>query len=358
MKIPQRKDEHIHHTMGSDVACRVPTGFNDVTLVHCALPDVSYADIDTGVDLFGKHQDAPFMISALTGGSEMTGKINRSLAELANEYNVPISVGSQRAMHVEAELRSTYDIRSYAPDVLLFSNVGIAQLITMTDAEVEDLVSSIGADVLAVHLNPLQEVLQPEGDTNFVGGVERLREIKDALSIPVIVKETGAGISYETATRLSFLDGVDVAGVGGTSFAAVEYHRTSDAMRRSIARAFWDWGVPTVASIVECAEVFDTLIASGGVRTGIDIAKSVALGATCAGIAQPFLTAVYKRPHDEARHYVDTLIEELKVTMFLVGAATITELHNVPVVIGGTTRDYLAERGFSVEYLARKGDFI
>lgn len=356
MKIPQRKDEHIYHTMGSDVTCKTPAGFDDVTLVHNALPEISYVDIDTSVELFGKRLDAPLMISALTGGSEMTGTINRSLAKLAHSYNVPISVGSQRAMHAESSLRPTYEIRSYAPDVLLFSNVGIAQLITMSDDEVEHMASSIDADVLAVHLNPLQEVLQPEGDTNFSRGIDRLREIKDALSIPVIVKETGAGISYEAASRISFLDGIDVAGVGGTSFAAVEYHRITDEMRKNIARAFWDWGVPTVASIVECIEVFDTLIASGGVRTGIDIAKSVALGATCAGIAQPFLSAVYKRPHYEARHYVDTLIEELKVTMFLVGAASINDLRNVPVVVGGTTRDYLFERGFSVEYLARKGD--
>jgi len=355
-KIAKRKDEHILNSLEYDVQCSTPSGFDDVTFIHSSLPEINFNDIDTSFEMFGRSLDYPLIISAITGGSKNAGKVNEDLARVAQKYNIGISVGSQRAMLEDAALRPTYEIRKYAPDALLFSNIGIAQLITMENDQVEELLDSIGADVLAVHLNPLQEVLQPEGDTDFKGGTKRLKELKKSLSYPLIVKETGAGISSEVAQGLRFLDGAEVAGVGGTSFAAVEYYRTSENIQKEIAMKFWDWGIPTVCSIVEASEIFDTVIASGGIRSGIHIAKSLALGASCAGIAYPFLAATYKKKIENASIYVDSLIRELKITMFLVGAGSLSDISTKSLVFSGKTRDYLVDRGFSPEYFARKGE--
>ncbi len=358
MSIPTRKDDHIRFSLEHDVQTHVSAGFEDITLIHSSLPEMAYSEIDTSVELFGKTLSCPCMISALTGGSPLAGRINASLARLADRYNIGISVGSQRAMHVDASLSGTYGIREHAPDALLFSNIGIAQLVTMKNEEVHELVGSIGADVLAVHLNPLQEVVQPEGDTDFCGGVGRLREIKDDAPYPVIVKETGAGISAEVAERVSFLDGIDVAGVGGTSFAAVEYYRTPDAAQRESARLFWDWGIPTVPSIVEVADHFDTIIASGGIRNGIHIAKSIAMGASCAGLAWPFLAAAHQGDAEASDKEIEKLQRELRMSMLLTGSRTIGDLARKSVILKGPTRQYIIDRGFSAEFYARKEEFI
>ena len=358
MSIPTRKDDHIKFSLEHDVQTHVPAGFEDITLIHTALPELAYGEIDTSVELFGKQLSFPCMISALTGGSSLAGTLNVALAKLADSHRIAISVGSQRAMHVDPSLTGTYNIRKYAPDALLFSNIGIAQLIGMGNDEVDRLVEAIGADVLAVHLNPLQEVVQPEGDTDFRGGIERIRELKDEAPYPVIVKETGAGISAEVAGQVSFLDGIDVAGVGGTSFAAVEYYRTSDTDMRESAKLFWDWGIPTVSSIVEVAEHFKTIIASGGIRNGIHIAKAIAMGATCAGLALPFLAAVHAGGTVAPEQTITKLQRELKMAMLLTGSRTIGDLARKSVIIKGATRDYIVDRGFSAEFYARKEEFI
>lgn len=358
MSIPTRKDDHIKFSLEHDVQTHVSAGFEDVTLIHSSLPEMSYDEIDTSIELFGKELSFPCMISALTGGSDLAGKLNVSLAKLADRHQIGISVGSQRAMHVDATLADTFSIRENAPDALLFSNIGIAQLITMGDEEVHALVEAIGADVLAVHLNPLQEVVQPEGDTDFRGGVERLRDFKKDAPYPVIVKETGAGISAESAEKVSFLDGIDVSGVGGTSFAAVEYYRTCDAAQRDSAKLFWDWGIPTVASIAEVTDYFDTIIASGGIRNGIHIAKSIAMGASCAGLALPFLAAVYQKDPASQDTVIEKLRRELRMSMMLTGSRTIGDLARKSVILSGPTRDHIADRGFSLEFYARKEEFI
>ncbi|HPR41872.1 MAG TPA: type 2 isopentenyl-diphosphate Delta-isomerase [Candidatus Methanofastidiosa archaeon] len=354
-KITQRKDDHIRHAMENDVQCNVPAGFDDVMLIHNSLPEVDFDEIDTRTRMFGKVMDHPFLISAITGGSKLAGKINRELALKADKYNIGISVGSQRAMFVDRSLKDTYEIRKYAPDVPLFSNLGLAQVIGMKNDEVSEQMDSIGADVLAVHLNPLQEILQPEGDTSFKGGLERLRELKKDLGKPVIVKETGAGISKEVARTLSFLDGAEVSGVGGTSFAAVEYYRAESDHHRDNARLFWDWGIPTVCSLVESGPFFDNVIASGGVRNGMHVVKSLVLGATCAGLAQPFLEAVYNRPSKESDPIFEKLIHEIRTTMFLVGARDVGELKERPVVFLGSTKEYLEQRGVDLSGFAQRG---
>jgi len=353
--IPQRKDDHIRYTMENDVQCSVPAGFEDVMLIHRSLPEVDLAGIDTTTTLFGKEMDHPFIVSAITGGSPQAGKINRMLAEKASKYNIGISVGSQRAMMVDSSLRGTYEIRKYAPDVLLFSNLGMAQVISMSDDEIVSMIESIGADVLAVHLNPLQEILQPEGDTSFKGGLDRLRDLKRDIDRPIIVKETGAGISMEVARMLSFLDGAEISGVGGTSFAAVEYYRTKSQLHKENARLFWDWGIPTVSSIVETAPYFKEVIASGGIRNGVHIVKSLALGASSAGLAQPFLDAVYNRKEGDSDTQFERLINEIRTTMFLIGAESIADIMKCPVALFGDTREYLSQRGFDLSQFAQRG---
>lgn len=340
----RRKDEHIKATVENDVACRVPSGFDDVTLIHCSVPELDLGEIETSTMLFGSELSYPCIISAITGGSLQAGKINARLARIAAEFGIGISVGSQRAMLESPSLKNTYDIRAAAPDALLFSNLGIAQAIGMDNDDVAQMVDAIGADVLAVHLNPLQEALQPEGDTDFRGGIERLKDLKKAIDVPLIVKETGAGISREVAEKLSFLDGIEVSGVGGTSFAAVEYHRAQTKSQKDRARLFWDWGIPTVPSLLETKDHHGAVIASGGVRNGVHIAKSIALGASCAGLAMPFLGAVYRKTAAESADIVEQLMQELKTAMFLVGAGTIDELSSAPYVLGGRTLEFIAQR--------------
>lgn len=355
MGTPQRKDDHIRFALENDVQCRASAGFDDVTLIHSSLPEMDLEDIRTETSLLGKKMDYPFIISAITGGSERAEGINKDLAILAERHNIGMSVGSQRAMIENESLRGTYEIRKYAPDILLFSNLGLAQIIGMDNGSISSLIDSIGADALAVHLNPLQEVLQPEGDTTFKGGLQRLRELKDDLGCPVIVKETGAGISMEVARLLSFLDGAEISGVGGTSFAAVEYYRAKNALQKHTANLFWDWGIPTVPSIIETKKHISTIIASGGVRNGMHIAKCLVLGASCAGLAQPFLSAVYNRPLTQASEYLDRMVHELRTTMFLTGADSVDELKSLPAVFHGRTREYLEERGFDLKQFSQRG---
>ncbi|MDD4281404.1 MAG: type 2 isopentenyl-diphosphate Delta-isomerase [Candidatus Methanofastidiosa archaeon] len=357
MTIPERKDDHIRFSLEHDVQCTVPAGFDDVTFIHTSLPELSYDELDTSAMLFGKRLSFPFMISALTGGSPTAERINARLARLAQETGIAVSVGSQRAMLEDGSLRPTFEMRAYAPDALLFANIGIAQLIHMGNDAVHGLVDAIGADVLAVHLNPLQEVVQPEGDTDFRGGIARLRDLSDDASYPVIVKETGAGISAEVAEKVSFLDGVDVSGVGGTSFAAVEYHRAAEPAARASARTFWDWGIPTVPSIIEVAEHFETIIASGGVRNGLHVAKALALGARCAGLALPFLEAVQNQGPGGAEALLAQLSRELRMAMLLTGSRDLEALSHRSVIISGSTRTFITDRGFSTEYYARKEEF-
>jgi len=355
MGTQERKDDHIRFTLENDVQCRVPSGYEDVMLVHSSLPEINFEDIDTRTSLLGKEADYPIIISAITGGSQKASEINKNLATLAEEYNIGMSVGSQRAMMEDKELKRTYEVRKYAEDVLLFSNIGLAQVIAMKTEDIMDVVNSIGADVLAVHLNPLQEALQPEGDTRFKKGLERLRALKDDMDCPVIAKETGAGVSMEVAKRLSFLDGAEISGVGGTSFAAVEYYRARTKTQKDTAELFWDWGIPTVPSIIESRLHMDTVIASGGVRNGLHIAKSIALGATCTGVAQPFLSAVYNGPMEQSRDYVDRIIHELRTAMFLVGSENIQMLYKRPVLFFGRTREYLEQRHIDFSQFSLRG---
>jgi len=330
----------------------VSTGFDEVSLIHNALPEFDREEIDVACELFGHKLDAPVIIESMTGGTPIAARINATLGKIAEELQIPMGVGSQRAAIDDPKLAYTFQAaRENAPSALLLANLGCPQIIKEDGIErAKAAVEMIKADALFVHLNALQESIQFEGQTRFKGALGRIRELASALSVPVLAKETGAGISRETAVSVerAGVKGIDVAGLGGTSWAAVEYHRAREKRRARQARlglVFWDWGIPTSASIVEVSKSTKVrIIASGGVRNGLHIAKAIALGAHYGGLAMPLLKSVSKS-HKEAKESLLSVIDELKTAMFLTGSKNLDRLHECPFVITGKTREWLAARG-------------
>jgi isopentenyl-diphosphate delta-isomerase len=348
----KRKEDHINICLQQHVESQVGPGFEDITLIHNSVPEVDFSRISTEVTLFGKRLNAPLLVEGMTGGTPRARTLNYTIASGCQRLGLGMGVGSQRAMIEDPTLSSSYEVRDKAPDILLIGNLGLPQVILgYTSADAERAITTIGADVLAVHLNPLQEAVQPEGDHNFESGVRALQSLKEDMKTPIIAKETGGGMCREVAKKLSFLDGLDIGGLGGTSFSAVEYYRNTEE-DREIAAQFWDWGIPTAVSIVECAGA-RTLIASGGIRTGIDIAKAIALGADCCGIALPALKAAVEK-ENALEDMLTRMIRELRITMFLCGCKTLDQLKGAPVVITGKTREFLKERGVKTELFAQR----
>jgi len=357
-----RKLDHIQICLEKNVqARRVTTGFEDVFFVHRALPEVEKDKINASTVAFNHKFSAPLIVGAMTGGTPRAMKINSVIAEAVEEMGLGMGVGSQRAAIEDPKLEETFSIvRKKAPTAFLVANIGGPQLVKGYGAkEAKKAVDMIEADALAIHLNPLQEVVQPEGETNYIGALKKIGEIAKALDVPVIVKETGAGIAAEEAKMLEGVgvDGIDVAGVGGTSWAAVEYHRakeTQDESRQRLGEAFWDWGIPTAVSVVEVSQSVDlTVVASGGVRTGVDVAKAVALGADLSSLTSPILRPATKDAK-EVKKALRLIIEELKNTMFLVGADSIQKLKEIPLVLVGKTAEWLRTRGFHPELYATR----
>ena len=345
-----RKDDHIRIIQEEDVETS-GTGFEDVDLVHEALPEIHRDEIDTSTTLFGHELETPIVIESMTGGHPKTTEINRALAEAAAEKNVAMGVGSQRAgLELDdPELLESYTVvREVAPDALLYGNVGAAQLLEYDVEDVERAVEMIEADAMAIHLNFLQEAVQPEGDVDARGCLERIEAVSSDLSVPVVVKETGNGISRETAERLAAtgVDAIDVAGKGGTTWSGIEAYRAAavGATRQEhVGRLFRAWGVPTVVSTLEAAAVHDCVVASGGVRSGLDVAKAIALGARAGGLAKPFLGPAVQGT-DAVVDLLETLELELRTAMFVTGSATVEELAEAEYVILGRTREYLQSR--------------
>jgi isopentenyl-diphosphate delta-isomerase len=352
----RRKLNHIKICLHKKVNSLSDAGFEDVHLVHKALPELDKDEIDLRLKLFGHDLNAPIVIEPITGGTPTAAKINAVLAETAEKFGVAMGVGSQRAGIENPKLAYTYSIaRKKASTTLLFANIGCAQLVAGYGIkEARTAVEMIDADALFIHLNPLQELTQFEGETRFHGVLAKIGELVDEIDVPVIVKETGAGISREVAQALESVGvkGVDVAGVGGTSWAAVEYYRAKevgDKLRMRLGETFWNWGIPTAVSIVEVAKSTKlTVIASGGIRNGLHIAKSIALGAQASGLARPLLQSAAKG-REALEEELLTKIEELKAAMFLTGSKNIDELKRSPVVITGSTLNWLQQRGFNVE---------
>lgn len=357
----RRKAEHIRISLEENVRANVHAGFADAHLVHCALPEVDRDRILLNTTVFRHEFSAPVFVGAITGGTTAAKKINTCIAEAVEELGLGMGVGSQRAALENPKLASTYKVvRKKAKSAFLIANIGAPQLSKGYGVqEAQKAVDMITADALAVHLNPLQEAIQPEGEAKYGGVLGKIAEIVDALKIPVIAKETGAGISAEVARRLEKVgvQGIDVSGAGGTSWAAVEYYRArtaQDSFRERLGKRFWDWGIPTAASVVETVRTTSaTVIASGGVHTGKDIAKSLALGASLTCMSTPILKPATRSAND-VKDALDFVIEELRNTMFLVGAANLEELKKSPIVLSGRTAEWLKQRGFKPEAYARR----
>ena len=311
-----RKVDHIRINLDQNVQFpRLTTGLEKYRFMHQAVPELSLADIDTSVELFGKSLDSPILISSMTGGTEMAQNINRNLAAAAQKHNIAMGLGSQRAAIENAALASTYAIRAAAPDIMLFANLGAVQFnYGYGIEECRRAVDMVAADALILHFNVLQEAVQAEGDINFSGLLGKIETVCRRLTVPVIAKEVGWGFSQANARDLANagVAAIDVAGSGGTSWSEVEYHRAPTTLDARVARSFADWGIPTADAIQYACAAAPALpiFASGGLRDGIDIAKSLALGAALAGLAGPFLQAA-----SESVESVDLLIQELQAQL-------------------------------------------
>lgn len=351
--LKRRKGEHISKALA--IGDSGSAGWEDVQLVHDALPEVDFEDIDLSVDFLGHRIGLPLLMAGMTGGHDAALAVNRELAKAAAATGAMIGVGSQRAALADPALAETYSVvRSYAPEAYVLANIGISQLLAQADAPaltVDDVlraVDMVRADALAVHLNYLEELVQPEGQTRARGARAALAALVRELPVPVIAKETGAGLSREVALRLRDLGvaALDVGGSGGTSFAAIEASRAAqqgDMVRAATGLTFARWGIPTAASTALCAGVLPVL-AVGGVRDGLDAARAMALGAVAVGVGRPLLEQALLGS-DAVERWIEGFAHQLRAATFLTGAVSASGLARVPAVIRGATREWLTKRG-------------
>lgn len=328
----RRKADHIRINLEENVTFnKLTTGLENYFFMHQALPEIDLAAVDTTTTLFGKPLRTPLLISSMTGGTPEAGLINRTLAEAAQAVGIAMGLGSQRAAIEDATLADTYHVRQVAPDILLFANVGAVQFNYGYGLDqCRRAVDMVQADALILHFNALQEAVQPEGDGNFANLLGKVEQICRDLPVPVIAKEVGWGFAEETARQLvnAGVAAIDVAGAGGTSWSQVEMYRAPTARHARVAGAFIDWGIPTAVSIQYCRRAASHLpiIASGGIRNGIDVAKCIALGANLVGFAGEFLRAADKNGVAGVVELTETLTDELRIAMFCAGAESITAL--------------------------------
>jgi isopentenyl-diphosphate delta-isomerase len=341
--IAARKADHLDLCESEDVGFRsTSTLLEGVTLLHQSLPELCAEEVSTEIELLGRRLRAPVIIAAMTGGHERAASINRSLAMLAQELGLGFGLGSQRAMQRDPEMDWTYRVRDWAPDILLLGNIGVVQARETRTKDLEALVRDVGADALCVHLNPAMELIQTDGDRDFRGCVGTLERLCRELPFPIVAKETGNGLSPQTIEKLlgTGVHCVDTSGAGGTSWVGVETLR-ADEERRSIGNRLWDWGIPTAASVHYAARASLTTIATGGLRSGLDIARAISLGAHAAGIARPVLQTLSRAGEDGVRRYLDELVRELRTVMLLTGSGTVEELRHAPRVISAELERWL-----------------
>ena len=334
--LPSRKSDHIRINLEEDVRSSITTGLEKYHFVHQALPELNLDEINLSQTLFGKVLKAPILISSMTGGTSEAASINKVLAECAQETGIAMGLGSQRAALEHPEMAYTYQVRQFAPDILLFANLGAIQLnYSYTLEHCKRAIDMVGADALILHLNALQEALQPEGDTRFDGLIDKIEAVCRQIKVPVIAKEVGWGISEKAARQLANagVAAIDVAGAGGTSWSQVEMYRNPDEHQARIAGVFRNWGIPTAESIraVRAAVPGMVVIASGGLRDGVDLAKCLALGACLGGMAGPFLKAAAVSP-EETLKVIYEIRQELAICMFAVGVPNLAQLQQVSLL--------------------------
>jgi isopentenyl-diphosphate delta-isomerase len=328
-----RKADHIRICLEEDVQChQITNGLERYRFTHCCLPELDRNDIDISTTFLGKQLLAPLLISSMTGGTEQASMINRRLAQVAQQYKLAMGVGSQRVAVEKPEVADTFAVRKYAPDILLFANLGAVQLnYTYGLDECLRVIDILEADALILHLNPLQEFIQPRGDTNFRGLLDKIDKLCSKLPVPVIGKEVGNGISAAMAEKLMAVgvQAIDVAGAGGTSWAKVEGERAENPLQRRLGTTFADWGLPTAECITSIRAIAPDvpLIASGGLRHGLDLAMAIALGANIAGLAMPFLQAAAVS-EVAVQDLAEVLIAEMTTVLFCTGNATLEQLQH------------------------------
>lgn len=341
--IKQRKKDGIDIPLKHNVQAKTTSTYLEyVRLVHNALPEIDYDNIDLSTKFLGHKFSAPVIIDSMTGGTEEATVINGRLGELAEKYGFAMGLGSQRAGLKSEELAETYSIaRKNAPKAFLIANIGGAQLSKgLTVDEVRKIIRMIRANALVVHLNPLQELIQPEGEPKYSGVLEKITDLASSIDLPLIVKEVGAGISRQVAIRLEIagVAAINVAGAGGTSWAGVETLRASaikNGPKIRLGELFWDWGIPTAASLIEVRKAVKIpLIASGGLRNGLELAKCIVLGASMCAMAYPFLVKA-KNSTASLFEFADSLLTELRSVMFLVGAQNIASLQSSRYILTG-----------------------
>ncbi|MCC5608707.1 type 2 isopentenyl-diphosphate Delta-isomerase [Nostoc sp. CHAB 5834] len=326
-----RKADHIRICLEEDVQShKITNGLERYRFTHSCLPELNHDDIDISTTFLGKHLSAPLLISSMTGGTEQAAIINQRLAQVAQHYKIAMGVGSQRVAVEKPQVADTFAVRKYAPNVLLFANLGAVQLNYKYGLdECLRVVDILEADALILHINPLQECIQPKGDTNFRGLIDKISKLCSKLPVPVIAKEVGNGISAAIAQKLlaAGVAAIDVAGAGGTSWAKVESERAENPLQRRLGRTFADWGLPTAECITTIRAIAPNvpLIASGGLRHGLDIAAAIALGADIAGLAMPFLQAA-ATSETAVAELAEVLIAEITTVLFCTGNATLYQL--------------------------------
>jgi isopentenyl-diphosphate delta-isomerase len=323
MKTQKRKLDHLHVCLSSDVQSGRPNGLGEYELVHDALPEIDRDEVDTSTTFLGKEFSAPIFIEAMTGGTSEASKINKNLAKAAEQLGIGMGVGSQRAMIESPGTAPTYEVRDVAPGIFLAGNIGASQITEMGTAKIADAVERIKADALAVHLNPAQEIAQDGGHMKWAGVLGAIRQLCSDTKFPVIVKETGCGISGDVAVRLekAGADAIDVAGAGGTSWVKVDSMITGKPLDD-----FFGWGIETAECLEQCLHrVKVPVIASGGIRNGIEAAKALAMGASLVGLALPLLKPA-TRSAGSVKEALEQIIMELETSMFLVSARNLGEL--------------------------------